>query len=310
MHGGERSLVAGVHGLEHVQGLAAANLADDDPVRAHAQGVADQIADGHLAASLDVGRARFQAHHMGLLQRELGGVLNGDDALALRNHAGQGVEEGGLAGAGSARDEDAELRRHQRSEKIGRLLGQAVARHEIRELKGLRETTDRDCRPVQGEWRDDDIDALASGEAGVHHGARFVHTAIDRGDDAIDELVELGLGGETGGDPLDPSGALDEDVFRAIDHDLGDGVVRHQRFEDAEADGVIDDPFDEPCPLPGGQDRPLQRQEPGEYPFQPRSLLGKLEPGHFIQVDLLKQADPVLGDEILSAARHVALLRG
>ena len=61
---------------------------------------------------------------------------------------------------------------------------------------------------------------------------------------------------------------------------------------------------------PGGQDRPLQRQEPGEYPFQPRSLLGKLEPGHFIQVDLLKQADPVLGDEILSAARHVALLRG
>ena len=34
---GERAVVAGVHGLEHVEGLAATALADDDAVGAHAE---------------------------------------------------------------------------------------------------------------------------------------------------------------------------------------------------------------------------------------------------------------------------------
>ena len=37
---GHRAVVAGVHGLEHVQRLARTTLADDDPVGPHAQGVA------------------------------------------------------------------------------------------------------------------------------------------------------------------------------------------------------------------------------------------------------------------------------
>ena len=41
---GHRALVAGVHGLEHVQRLGAAALADDDPFGPHTQGVADQVA--------------------------------------------------------------------------------------------------------------------------------------------------------------------------------------------------------------------------------------------------------------------------
>ena len=36
------------------------------------------------ARAFDVRRARFQPHHVGLLQLQLGGVLDGDDALALR----------------------------------------------------------------------------------------------------------------------------------------------------------------------------------------------------------------------------------
>ena len=57
VRGGERSLVAGVHRLEHVEGLAAADLADDDPVRSHPQGVAHQLANRHLAPAFDVRRA-------------------------------------------------------------------------------------------------------------------------------------------------------------------------------------------------------------------------------------------------------------
>ena len=37
VNGGERAVVAGVHGLQHVQRFFAADLADDDAVGAHAQ---------------------------------------------------------------------------------------------------------------------------------------------------------------------------------------------------------------------------------------------------------------------------------
>ena len=53
--GGERAVVAGVHGLEHVEGLAGTALTDHDPVRPHAQRVFDELADGDGALSLDFG---------------------------------------------------------------------------------------------------------------------------------------------------------------------------------------------------------------------------------------------------------------
>ena len=105
---GERAVVAGVHGLEHVQRLAAAALADDDAVRAHAQGVDDQVADGDLAPALDVGRASLEGDHVLLAQLELGGVLDGDDALVLGDEAGEHVERGRLARPGAAGDDDVE----------------------------------------------------------------------------------------------------------------------------------------------------------------------------------------------------------
>ena len=57
----QRAFVARVHRLEHVERLGAANLADDDPVGAHAQGVPDELADLDLAAAFDVRRAATRA---------------------------------------------------------------------------------------------------------------------------------------------------------------------------------------------------------------------------------------------------------
>ena len=82
--GGQRAVVAGVHGLEHVEGLAAAALADDDAVGAHAQAVLDQVADRDLAPALDVGRAGLEAEHVLLVELQLLGVLDRDDALVGR----------------------------------------------------------------------------------------------------------------------------------------------------------------------------------------------------------------------------------
>ena len=102
VHGADRAVVAGVHGLEHVERGGVADLADDDAVGPHAQRVADQVADRDLALALDVRRAGLEAQHVLLVQLELGGVLDRDDALVLGDERGEHVERRGLAGAGAA----------------------------------------------------------------------------------------------------------------------------------------------------------------------------------------------------------------
>src|SRR5688500_7077014 len=52
-----RAVVAGVHGLEHVEGLARTALPDDHPVRAHPEGVPHELADRDRALAFDVRRA-------------------------------------------------------------------------------------------------------------------------------------------------------------------------------------------------------------------------------------------------------------
>src|SRR6476659_4859207 len=58
--GGHRAVMARVHGLQHVERFARTALPDDDPVRPHAQGVADELADRDGALAFDVRRARLE----------------------------------------------------------------------------------------------------------------------------------------------------------------------------------------------------------------------------------------------------------
>ena len=88
----------GVHGLQHVERLRAADLADQDPVGSHAQGVAHQIPDRDRGEPLDAGRPRLQAHDVRGLEVQLGGVLDGDDPLA-----GRGCAPPGCSGRWSCR---------------------------------------------------------------------------------------------------------------------------------------------------------------------------------------------------------------
>ena len=108
--------VAGVHGLEHVQGLGATALTDDDAVGPHTQGVADEVADADLAAALGVGRPGLQRDDVGSLDLEFGRLLDRDEPLAVRDEVRQDVQHRGLPGAGSADDDDADLAAHQRLE--------------------------------------------------------------------------------------------------------------------------------------------------------------------------------------------------
>ncbi len=86
---GHAAVVPRVHGLQHVQGLAAADLAHDDPVGPHAQGVDHQVAGGDQAAALDVRRPGFHPHDVLLVEDQFGRIFDGHDPLAIGNGLGQ-----------------------------------------------------------------------------------------------------------------------------------------------------------------------------------------------------------------------------
>ena len=111
----------------------AAHLADDDAVRAHAQRVAHEAPHGHLAAALQRGRPRLEAHDVGVAQAQLGGVLDGDDPLAVADELRQRVERRRLARAGAAADEHVAARAHG-----ARAAGRAAAPPTCRWRRGRR----------------------------------------------------------------------------------------------------------------------------------------------------------------------------
>ena len=58
-----------------------------------------------------------------LLKLQFGGIFNGDDALIFGDEAGEHIEQGGFAGAGTARDDDVQARDHAGAHEIGHVLG-------------------------------------------------------------------------------------------------------------------------------------------------------------------------------------------
>ncbi len=86
------------------------------------------------------------------------------------------------------------------------------------------EAADGETSAVEGERRDDGVDAGPIGEPGVDHGRRFVHAAAYAGDDALDDLHEMLIVFEGQAGQFEFSSALDVDPVEAVDQDIGDGV--------------------------------------------------------------------------------------
>ena len=123
----QRAVVAGVHRLQHVERFFAADLADDDAVGPHTQGVAHQLPLADRALAFDVGRPRLEPHDVLLLQLQLGRVLDRDDALVLGDEARQHVQQRRLAGAGAAADQAVQARPHAVRQEVEHRLRQGAA---------------------------------------------------------------------------------------------------------------------------------------------------------------------------------------
>ena len=73
--------MTGVHGLEHIQSLGSAALADDDAVGSHAQRIFYKVAGCDRVAAFCICNLRLAADDMRLLQFELCGIFDGNDTL-------------------------------------------------------------------------------------------------------------------------------------------------------------------------------------------------------------------------------------
>ena len=189
---GQRAFVAGVHGLQHVEGFLAAHLAHHDAVGTHTQAVDDQLPLPHRALAFDVGRARFQADDVLLLELQFGGVFDGDDAVGVGNVSREHIQQSRLAGAGSAGDQNVQPAFHHGREQFQHRLGEGlVLDHLARGDRLASETADREAGAIDGQRRNDGVDARSVGQAGIDHRRRFIDAAADAGDDALDDLHEM-----------------------------------------------------------------------------------------------------------------------
>ncbi|GAA1021533.1 hypothetical protein Aple_073340 [Acrocarpospora pleiomorpha] len=70
------AFVAGVQCGQEIYNLGTANLAYDEPVWAHPEGLTDEVPECDAADALEVGRASLKADHVRVFGAEFGGVFH------------------------------------------------------------------------------------------------------------------------------------------------------------------------------------------------------------------------------------------
>jgi len=155
--------------MEHVEGLTTSDLSDDDPVGPHAEGVADQCPNGHLADAFHVRGSCLQGDHVRLRQSQLRGVFDGDQPLLGWDERGQHAEERGLAGTGSTRDHDVGSSADAVAEERHQFGRDRAHRHQILRLERAKaELPDRHGRAAERKGRDDRVHPRPVREPSVH----------------------------------------------------------------------------------------------------------------------------------------------
>src|SRR6266446_10617423 len=162
--------MAGGHRLQHVEDFGAADLADHDSVGAHSKTVLDQVALSDFAAPFEIGGAGLEANDVRLLQRELGGILDGDDSLVLGNERGETIEHRGFARARSAADDYVQARADHGEQEFDQVPGERLLLDQRTDIETmLAESANRERGPVERERRYDRVDTRTVGEARVDH---------------------------------------------------------------------------------------------------------------------------------------------
>ena len=242
VHGRQGAVVASIHGLEHIEGFAAAAFADDDAVGAHTEGIAHEIADGNGSAAFDIGRSGFKADEVRLCESKFGRVFDGQDSFGMRQVIREDIEECRLTGSGTACDDDIFPKQNADSEKFAHGIGDCAESDQIPvEELSLGEFTDCDAGTVERKGVDDAVDARSVGETGIDVGLGFIDAPTERGDDSFDNGEDGSVVHECLIGQFETTAAFDENLIRTIDHDFRNGIVLEKRFEGTEAERFVEE---------------------------------------------------------------------
>jgi hypothetical protein len=86
-------LVTGVQGQEQIAELRTADLTNHYSVRPHPQRLAYQVRERDRAHELRVRRAGLESHNVGMVRRQLAGILDDHQPLARWDQGEQGGEQ-------------------------------------------------------------------------------------------------------------------------------------------------------------------------------------------------------------------------
>ena len=100
------AIVARVEGGEQLSDLAAAALAEHEPIRPHPQRLPHQPVQSHRAGALEIGLARLQGDEMGMVDPQFRDILDRHDAVGRIGQAEQRGQQRRLAAAAGPGDED------------------------------------------------------------------------------------------------------------------------------------------------------------------------------------------------------------
>ncbi len=221
--------MAGVHGLQHVQGFARANLSDDDPVWAHAQGIPDKLPHGDLTAPLQVGGTSLQRHDVLLVKLELGRILDGHNPFVGWDEGAENVQGRRLAAAGAPGDKDVQSRPYASCQEQGHAPVQGAVADEVFDLEGLLgELPDRQRRTPERQGGDDCIHARAVRKPSVDHRTGFVNPPPEGRNDPLDQVHHFHVGREPDRRKLQAALPLNIDLVTPVDHDFSNGFIIEQ----------------------------------------------------------------------------------
>jgi hypothetical protein len=125
--------VAGVQRGQQLPDLSPAAFSYDQPVRTHAQCLADQFTEVQSPSALEVSVARFQRYNMRVNRVELCRVLYQDQTLRGMTQPEHGGEQGCLPRARGTADEETQFVRHDGPENRLNVLRKHAAFSELGE---------------------------------------------------------------------------------------------------------------------------------------------------------------------------------
>ena len=102
MDRGQRTVVAGIHRLQHIECFRTTTFPNDDPIGSHSERVSNKIPNRVFTGAFNVGFFGFQFDDVLFIELQFRRILDGDNAFLIRNEITQTIQQRRFSGSRSA----------------------------------------------------------------------------------------------------------------------------------------------------------------------------------------------------------------